>query len=138
MAKIVLRRGPATDQDLTTGYLEVQGTKVRVTDRGGPVRVRGSVVISNDGAAGNTVRAQLSKNGFGVAETERFVKVAQGTGVEMNLEYFDGASVVGDEWWIVVRMDVSGSGVKVMAGHAALAVEAVSQDAAEVAGLVAV
>lgn len=135
MAKVTLDVGPAVNQTVVVAIAAVNNIGVTIVDRGGPVALRAVLTVDNAGAGGNTLTASIRKNGVIVAGTTRTAILVAVSRVAVVLEHVDLVAAVGDVYALEVNVAAVVVPTLLIANQCHLAVEALGQDAALVAGI---
>jgi hypothetical protein len=134
MAKAVVDRGPTAIQAVTVAEQAVSNIGLTIVDRPGPVLLRGVFTITNPAAQTPTDTLLLAKNGVAIAGAISTVTHLASDRLQGVVEHVDQA-VVGDVYSMRISSTVAGAGHQLEAGQSSLLVEALSQDAALVAGV---
>jgi hypothetical protein len=135
MAKITLDRGPAAQQAIPAAPAAVNNIGVSVADRAGPVLVRGVIECHNGSAASRTYTAAIRKNAVQVALTVQNIEVATLLRSQIVVEHVDLVATVGDTYTLEIDADAADAASVIEINGAYMIVEALSQDAALVAGI---
>lgn len=135
MAKATLDIGPTAAQALTAGMVAVSNIGVTITDRVGPVRVEARLTVNNPAASAPTVTAAIRKNGLQIVSSVRSLVMVASSRAALVIDHIDLAPAVGDVFALEVQTSAAVAVHELTAGQTSLYVEALSQDAAEVAGI---
>jgi hypothetical protein len=135
MAKVTLDVGPAANQTVVVAIAAVNNIGVTIQDRGGPVALRAGLTVDNAGAGANTLTTSLRKNGVIIAVTTKTVILVAATRQNVSLEHVDLSATVGDVYAIEANVAAVVVPTLLIANQCHLLVEALSQDAALVAGI---
>lgn len=134
MAKVTVDVGPAAAQALGAAA-PVNNISVAVVDRGGPVALRGSFTVNNPAASTPTVTCAIRKNGVQIASTVRSMIMVASERKQVVIEHVDLNAAVGDTYTLEAATSAAVANHELTANQSALVVEALSQDAAVVAGI---
>jgi hypothetical protein len=135
MAKVTVDIGPVAAQALTAGIVAVSNIGVTIQDRSGPVRVIADFTVNNPAASTPTVTASIRKNAVTIATTTRTLVMVASSRVPMHIEHVDLAPAVGDVFALEIQTSAAVATHELTANQTSLTVEALGQDAAEVAGV---
>ena len=134
MAKVTVDVGPAAAQALGA-VAAVNNIGVTIQDRPGPVRLSGVLTINNPAASTPTVTGAIRKNGVQVASTVRTMVMTASIRMPMVIDHVDLAAAVGDVYTLEAATSAAVAAHELTVNQTSLTVEALSQDAALVAGI---
>jgi hypothetical protein len=134
MAKSIIDRGPVALQAVTVAEQAVNNIGVTITDRAGPVSLRAVFTITNPAAQTPTDTLLIGKNAVAIAGVSSTLTHLASDRLQGVLEHVDQAAV-GDVYTLRISSTVAGAGHQLEVNQTSLTVEALSQDAALVAGI---
>ena len=134
MPKVTVDVGPAAAQALGA-VAPVNNISVAIVDRGGPVKISGAFVVNNPAANTPTVTVAVRKNGVQIASSVRTAIMVASSRVSIPVEHVDLAAAVGDVYTLEAATSAAAANHELTANQTHLTVEALSQDAAVVAGI---
>jgi hypothetical protein len=134
MAKATIDRGPAVVQAVTVAEQAVNNISITIQDRPGPVLLLGMFTVTNPAAQTPTDSLLLAKNGVAIVGAVSSLTHIASDRLQGVVHHVDQA-VVGDVYTMRISSTVAGAGHQLEAGQCSLTVEALSQDAALVAGI---
>lgn len=135
MAKVTLDVGPAANQTVVVAVAAVNNIGVTIQDRNGPVALRASVIVDNAGAGANTCTVSMRKNAVLIPNTTRSLVMIAASRQSVTIDHVDLAAVVGDVYALEANVAAVVTATLLLANQTSLFVEALSQDAALVAGI---